>query len=503
MKIIKYLGMAYNCNQNETVLDALLRQGAAMPFSCRKGTCQTCLSKSAGSLLPQDSQKGLRQHLRNKNYFLPCKCNPAADMVVEPPRDEDIFSIATVIKKEKLIDDVYQLLILPSAPINYRAGQFINIRHPGGQTRSYSIASVHDLDYGLELHIKRTPGGLVSNWIFDELSEYDAIEFQGPFGDCYYTPGETDQNMLLVGTGTGLAPLLGIIRDAFTHKHEGKIFLYHGTRILEDLYLHDKLMQISRQHSNFHYNACLSGDSKKETTIPGRANEIAFANHKDLNNWRVYLCGNPDMVISSEILAAHAGAKPDQIHMDAFKTDGRRKGGDPALWAALSENDLLVNVLVDFYTRVYSDDLLSPYFRNVSKQQLVDKQYSFLRQLFSGELEYSADRPGYMPYWVGISDELFKYRETLMKTVLKDHNLPDGSIEQWRTVEESFRKETIKSQTRKRIANSVPFPLEGFNVIVLNESTLCDTCQRQLGSGEKVLYHVKLDEVHCYNCQES
>ena len=126
--------------------------------------------------------------------------------------------------------------------------------------------------------------------------------------------------MLLIGTGSGLAPLSGILRDALHQGHAGPIHLYHGARNLNGLYLTDEFHSLSEQHHQFVYHPCVSDPE----TIPpagiekGRASDLALKNHPELKGWRVYLCGNPEMVRSTQMQAYLAGASLDAIHIDPF-----------------------------------------------------------------------------------------------------------------------------------------------------------------------------------------
>jgi hypothetical protein len=87
-----------------------------------------------------------------------------------------------VAEKTALADDVCQLRIESATSLYYHAGQFINLRRADGLTRSYSLASLPMEDGFLELHVKRMPGGAMSQWIHDELAVGDELELQGPHG---------------------------------------------------------------------------------------------------------------------------------------------------------------------------------------------------------------------------------------------------------------------------------------------------------------------------------
>ncbi|VAW77553.1 hypothetical protein MNBD_GAMMA13-1995, partial [hydrothermal vent metagenome] len=205
MAKLDYQGKQYHSREGETVLQVFMRHAVTVPFSCGNGICHVCLQRCESGNIPAVSQKGLRQTLKQRDYFLICKCIPEGDMKITPPRDADLFNRAVVYKKELLTADVCRLLLEPATQLYYHAGQFINIRNQRGEMRSYSLASVPHEDYFLEIHVKRVADGIMTDWIFNELSENDELEFQGPEGSCFYAQGEQDQPLLLIGTGTGLS----------------------------------------------------------------------------------------------------------------------------------------------------------------------------------------------------------------------------------------------------------------------------------------------------------
>jgi NAD(P)H-flavin reductase len=131
--------------------------------------------------------------------------------------------------------------------------------------------------------------------------------------------------MLLVGNGTGLAPMLGIVRDALASGHTGTIRLYHGSQTKAGLYLGDILRGLEAEHGNFHYIPCISRDGETEGYRQGRADDAAFSDHTDLKDWRVFLCGYPPMVNSAKDRAQGAGARLEDIYADPYELKELRK----------------------------------------------------------------------------------------------------------------------------------------------------------------------------------
>jgi NAD(P)H-flavin reductase/ferredoxin len=309
---------SYSCRPGETVLDVLVRENINISYACRKGSCHSCLVRSPGTTPPPASQTGLKDTLKAQNYFLACQCHPEQDMTVKLPDQSEFYSSGTVIVHQMLNRNTLLLVIAFKDAFEFKAGQFVNLQRPDGLTRSYSIANIPQEDNVLEFHIRRLPGGSFSEWLHEEVAVGDKIAVSEPRGHCFYLPDRRDQGILLVGTGTGLAPLAGILTDALSHGHSGPIHLFHGSREVEDLYRIDEMRSLAEQHPNFRYTPCLSGPHAPEGFARGRANEVAMSSIIDLKGWRVFLCGHPDMVSQTKRQAFLKGASTADIYVDAF-----------------------------------------------------------------------------------------------------------------------------------------------------------------------------------------
>jgi len=315
----------YDCLEDETVLQTLLRNNINASYSCNVGICQSCLLKTSSTAIPERSQQGLNKKLIKQNYFLPCVCRPQNDFEIIESAEHEIFLDSIVLEKHWLSKEVCQFILQKPDDLQYHPGQFVNIRNSDSLTRSYSIASGPQLNK-IELHVKHLQNGKMSNWMCSDLKPGDTIELQGANGDNYYDVDTKNQNILLIATGTGLAPLLGVVRDALANDHQGEIHVYHGSRYCDGLYHIDTMRELEKQHSNMQYYPCISSSNpllNNTKRIPHciheRADELAIKSHASLKDWKVYLCGHPDMVKQVKAKAYIAGAALSDIHLDAFE----------------------------------------------------------------------------------------------------------------------------------------------------------------------------------------
>lgn len=317
MADVIYDDKRYECTEGETVLECLERNAIDVPSSCRSGVCQTCLMKSLEGTPPPVAQKGLKPTLQAQNYFLACMCVPAADMSVSLKGIEGLRAAATVHAVEMLNERIARLRVACDTVPDYRAGQFFNLCRPDGTVRSYSAASLPGKDAHLEFHVGLLPGGRMSGWVINEAQPGDVIDLLGPQGQCFYVAGNPEQPLFLLGTGTGLAPLYGIARDALAQRHTGPIYLFHGSVQRAGLYLVDELQALSAEHENFHYCPCILQGSAPDTTT-GAIDAIALERIPNLKGWRVFLCGPPDLVKIMQRKCFMAGASMKEIFADAF-----------------------------------------------------------------------------------------------------------------------------------------------------------------------------------------
>ena len=318
MPDLTFEGQTFTCNDNETVLECLERHGVEMASSCRSGVCQSCLMRSAEGALPESSQKGLKDTLRVQGYFLACQCSPKEALSVSRADSADRQVKATITRIETLSANVVGVWMTTDHPIQYRPGQFVNFVREGGLLRSYSVASVPALQDELEFHVALMPEGKMSGWLHSEAQAGDTLDLQGPLGSCFYVAGKPDQPLLLVGTGTGLAPLYGIARHALEEGHTAPIHLMHASLAVEGLYLVEELKRLDAAHPNFTYTPCaLNGSGRTDVTY-GNIMDIALEHHPELKGWRIYLCGHPDTVKTLQRKTFMAGASMSDILADAF-----------------------------------------------------------------------------------------------------------------------------------------------------------------------------------------
>ena len=134
---------------------------------------------------------------------------------------------ALVCGRKILAEDIFELELEVSDSGIFTLGQFVSFVREDGLCRSYSIAKKDHRR--LYFHIQRIANGKMSNWLATNESLQKSITLKGPYGECVYWDDYKLKNLILIGTGTGLAPLYGVLQDALESKHLGSIVLIHGS----------------------------------------------------------------------------------------------------------------------------------------------------------------------------------------------------------------------------------------------------------------------------------
>jgi CDP-4-dehydro-6-deoxyglucose reductase, E3 len=308
-------GQIIEAQPEETVLAALLRAGVRVGHSCQAGACQSCLLVAQSGVPDPRGQQGLKDTLRAQGYFLSCITPADRDLVLADASEAGLRAEARVSETAMLSETVLRMRLRPLSAFSYRAGQFINIQREDG----YSLASVPALDSDLELHVRVLENGRMSRWL-KTLEPGHRLLLRGPAGECFYLPGRPQQPLLLVGSGTGLAPLWGIARDAIQQGHQGPIVLLHGARNLAGLYYRRELTALAQRSPQLRYQPCVldgTADLPSDVAV-GSLSDLVTQLHSTLAGFRVFLCGDPLLVRTLMRQVFLAGASRRDIAADAF-----------------------------------------------------------------------------------------------------------------------------------------------------------------------------------------
>lgn len=225
----------------------------------------------------------------------------------------------TVSTIERATQDIVIVRLRHDAPpLEFAAGQFASIQFAPGMSRDYSMANVPG-SQELEFHIRRVPGGTVSNHVWEHLSVGDQVAVEAPFGDCWLRDDHAGPIVCVAG-GSGLAPIRSIIEMALLRGMTNPLHLYFGVRNERDVYLEGHFRALAKQHPNLHFEIVLSEADSPTARRTGFVSDALLADRPDLAGGKAYVCGPPPMVDSVMAVLADLGVPAVDRYADAFFT---------------------------------------------------------------------------------------------------------------------------------------------------------------------------------------
>lgn len=322
----------------ETLLDAGLRAGIALPYECRSGGCGVCKATMIGGEVEMSGyqESALSEDERRAGRILLCCACALSDVEYEyeenaARRGTEVREYtARVTRLEPLAHDVMLLALqLPEGEkIAFEAGQYINVILDDGARRSYSFTTPSGETDVVELHIRLMPGGRFTSAVFETMKVGDTVRFEGPLGSfTLHEPSE--RPLIFVAGATGFAPVKSLLEQAFLLGIERPLQLYWGVRSRRDLYMAELPERWAREHPNFRFVPVLSEPAPEDhwQGRTGLVHEAILADHPDLSGYAVYACGSVRMVHAAQPAFVARGLSEDACYSDAFLPAG---GAAPA-----------------------------------------------------------------------------------------------------------------------------------------------------------------------------
>jgi len=321
----------FEVKPGETVLSAALREGVMLPYSCKNGTCGSCKGKVLSGKVhyPFHPPMALEAEEIDAGDALLCQAAPLEDLTIRAREISAVRDLqvrmfpARVIEKSILADNVVRLrLKLPASQrLQFLAGQYVDTLLAGGKRRAFSIASSPVKEDEIELHIRHVDGGDFTGWVFNDLRERDILRLEGPLGTFFVRHDESDRPMIMMGGGTGFAPLKSMIEDLLEHNDNRSIELYWGARNAAELYLDSLPRKWENEHDHIRYRSAVSGpgETVADGGFAGFVHEAVIDDHPDLSGFDIYMSGPPAMIESAKKAFARAGAREDRLFYDSFE----------------------------------------------------------------------------------------------------------------------------------------------------------------------------------------
>jgi CDP-4-dehydro-6-deoxyglucose reductase len=315
----------------ETVLDAALRAGLNLPHSCKGGHCSSCRMRVLQGQVGYRGGRplGLSEDEERSGYALMCQAHAiSSQLAVEvrearaPSGENQIKSLPCRIEQmRELAPGVMAVsLRLPaSEQFNFTAGQYLDIMLPQNRRRSFSIASPpHDSQF-VELHIRRVAGGEFTQQLFAGMKQKTLLRIEGPLGQFWFRE-DSPRPALLIGGGTGYAPLRAMLKSLLERGDRRPLHLYWGAQGRADLYEDGGVRDLCARFPNLSYTPVLSapGNGDEWNGRTGWVHAAVLTDHPHLQHFDVYASGPPVMVEAIRHEFVQRGLPPGQLFFDSF-----------------------------------------------------------------------------------------------------------------------------------------------------------------------------------------
>jgi Na+-transporting NADH:ubiquinone oxidoreductase subunit F len=354
-----------------TLLGTLADQKIFIPSACGgKGTCGVCTAKvleGGGAVLPTERSHISRGEER-EGVRLTCQVKVKSDMRIEVPHE--IFAVqeweCTVRSNQNVATFIKELILeLPEGQtVPFRAGGYIQIKCPPHivkyadfevepdyradwdkfnmwryvstveepVSRAYSMANYPEERGLIMLNVRiasppprgpeTIPPGVMSSYIFN-LKPGDKVTIAGPFGEFFAK--ETDNEMMYIGGGAGMAPMRSHIFDLFKRlKTKRKVTFWYGARSLREAFYVEDFDSIAREHDNFEWHLALSEPLPEDnwTGYTGFIHQVVLEHylkdHPAPEDVEYYLCGPPQMLQACMSMLDNLGVERDNVAFDDF-----------------------------------------------------------------------------------------------------------------------------------------------------------------------------------------
>lgn len=321
----------YTVDGGATLLSTLIEEKVFIPSACGgKGSCGYCKVKvlEGGGPVLATEKSYVTDEEELEGIRLSCQLKIKDNIKIEIP--EELFNVkqydyhVEYIKPETPTIKHLRVNLPEGEEITFKAGQYVQILAPkykGNDEevyRAYSIASSPSDNKGVELYIGLVKNGIASTFVHDYLKEGNLLTVVGPYGDFFYQDHEKE--MVMVAIGTGMAPIMSILKYMRDQGIDRKATFYFGARTREDLFELDTLAQLEKDLPNFKFMPCLSRpkDSDNWEGEVGRVTDLLQKYLEDGSDKEAYLCGSPVMIDSVIPILEEKGMPSEAILYDKF-----------------------------------------------------------------------------------------------------------------------------------------------------------------------------------------
>ncbi|WP_028222878.1 2Fe-2S iron-sulfur cluster-binding protein [Paraburkholderia oxyphila] len=312
----------------DNLLDVLRANQIPVSYSCMSGRCGTCRCQvAAGRVLVSGSGES-NVPMHEGGTVLACQTTLIDDCAIEIPEVDEIvvhpakIIRTTVLSIDDLTHDIKRLRLKLPKPFGFSPGQYANLQFTPEHIRPYSMAVTANPDE-IEFHIRLVPDGRVTSYVASELKVGDSVRVSGPLGTAYLRR-KTEGPIVCIAGGTGLAPVLSILRGMAEVEMDNDVHVYFGVRAKEDVYGEPWLRELQGQLPRMRFHTVVASGEEEDGYRNGVVTQAVANDWRDMSGWTAYVAGAPVMVDAAAMLLRERGVAPGRIYADAFYSSGVR-----------------------------------------------------------------------------------------------------------------------------------------------------------------------------------
>lgn len=326
-------GSTFVQSGEDSILRAALRAGKGMSYECNSGGCGGCkfelVEGEIENLWP--SAPGLTERDKRRGRHLACQCRALSNVTIAAPSGEEYIPQKPVRRQKAVLTgmrdithDIREFRFVSSESADFLPGQFAMLDLPGVTgSRAYSLSNTANAQREWHFQIRRVPHGQGTHALFDRLSEGAEIGLDGPYGVAYLRT-EVARDIVCVGGGSGLAPMVSIVRGAVEAGmlKDRVLYFFYGARTPRDVCGEDMLSELAgyREQIKFIPVVSLPEDGANWTGATGYVHDqLAQVLPKGFSDYEFYFAGPPPMTMAlQELLMVGHKVPFGQIHFDRF-----------------------------------------------------------------------------------------------------------------------------------------------------------------------------------------
>src|SRR6185369_10147072 len=322
----------FECAPDDTILRAGLRSGFGMPYECNTGNCGTCKVELVSGVVESawPAAPGLGERDRAKNRVLACQSHPTSDCAIKVrlraenvPAHRPARFRATLAAARDLTHDLREFSFRAQGAPGFLPGQYALFTLPGVTgLRTYSMSNVEDGSGEWHFMVKRMPGGVGTAALFDKVPVGSALGLDGPYGLAYLRAA-SPRDLLCIAGGSGLAPILSVVRGAVREKAlDGReIHVFYGARTARDICGEAELAALPGYGTRIHFQAVVSNPEAGDgwTGPTGFVHELVKVRFGErFKEFECYFAGPPAMAQAVQQMFIEARVPYPQVHFDSF-----------------------------------------------------------------------------------------------------------------------------------------------------------------------------------------